>query len=129
MLVLTRSIDIMHSRILYIQICKIVIVVVLLSPDSDRRYIFDDQHAFHCNEYVALGQIRSCFGVFSGPIFLWISSNSCPLTLLLFEAEIIIVKRLIQGRRNVTRVEVESRSCDQYHRKNDAFILSATLPT
>ena len=49
------------------------------------------------------------------PMFLWISSNSCPLNLLLVrshQAEIIIVKRLIQGRNNVTRVGVELRSCD-----------------
>ena len=45
------------------------------------------------------------------------------------QAEIIIVKRLIQGRNNVTRVRVEPRSCDRGRRKNDAFTLSATLPT
>ena len=48
-------------------------------------------------------------------MFLWISSNSCPLNLLLVrshQAEIIIVKRLIQGRNNVTRVRVEPKSCD-----------------
>ena len=52
--------------------------------------------------------------------FLWISSNSCPLNFLLVlshQAEITIVKRLIQGRNNVTRVRVESRSCDQGRRK------------
>ena len=43
------------------------------------------------------------------------------------QAEIIFVKRLIQGRKNVTRVRVESRSCDQGCRDNDAFTLSATL--
>ena len=37
----------------------------------------------------------------------------------LFKA--IIVKRLVQGRSNVTRVRVEARSCDQGRRKNDAF--------
>ena len=40
---------------------------------------------------------------------------------------VIIVKRLIQGRNNVTRVWVEPRSCDRGRRKNDAFTLSATL--
>ena len=47
-------------------------------------------------------------------------SNSCPLNLLLvqsLQAEIIIVKHLIQGHNNVTRVQVESRSFDQSHRK------------
>ena len=29
----------------------------------------------------------------------------------------------------MTRVRVEPRSCDQGRRKNDAFALSATLPT
>ena len=64
-------------------------------------------------------------------MFLWISSNSCPLNLLLVrnhQAEIIIVKRLIQGRNNVTRVRVEPKPFDQGRRKNDAFTHSATLP-
>ena len=57
-------------------------------------------------------------------MFLWISSNSCPLNLLLaqsHQAEIIIVKRLIQGRNSVTRVRVEPRSFDQGRRQNDAL--------
>ena len=65
-------------------------------------------------------------------MFLWISSNSCPLNLLLVrshQTEIIIVKRLIQGRNNVNRVRVEPRSFDQGRRKNDAFTFSATLLT
>ena len=65
-------------------------------------------------------------------MFLWISSNPCPLNLLLVrshQAEIIIVKRLIQGRNNVTRVRVEPRSFDQGRRTNDASTHSATLPT
>ena len=45
------------------------------------------------------------------------------------QAEIIIVKRLIQGRNNVTRVEVELRSYNRGRRKNDAFTHSATLPS
>ena len=59
-------------------------------------------------------------------------SNSCPLNLLLvqsLQAEIIIVKRLIQGHNNVTRVQVEPISFDQSHRKNYAVTLSAPLPT
>ena len=65
-------------------------------------------------------------------LFMWISSNSCLLNLLLVQshqAEIIIVKRLIQGCNNVTRVRVEPRSIDQDRRKNDAFTHLATLPT
>ena len=79
-----------------------------------------------------IGGIRTCLGVSVDPMFLWISSNSCPLNLLLVrshQAEIIIVKRLIQRRNNVTRVRVEPRSFDQGRRKNDAFTHSDTLPT
>ena len=64
-------------------------------------------------------------------MFLWISSNSCALNLLLVrshQAEIFIVKRLIQGRNSVTRMRVEPRSFDQGRRKN-AFTLPATQPT
>ena len=63
-------------------------------------------------------------------MILWISSNSCPVNLLLVlshQAEIIIVKRLIQRCNNVTRVRVEPRPFDQGRRKNDAFTHSATL--
>ena len=76
-----------------------------------------------------IGGIRTCLGVSDDPMLLWISSNFCPLNLLLVrshQAEIIIVKRLIQGRNNVTRVRVEPRSFDQGRRKNDAFTHSAT---
>ena len=45
------------------------------------------------------------------------------------QAEIIIAKRLIQGRNNVTRVRVKPRSCDQGRCKKRPFILLATLPT
>ena len=79
-----------------------------------------------------IGGIRTCLGVSDDLMFLWISSNSCLLNLLLVgnhQAEIIIVKRLIQGRNNVTRVRVEPRLFDQGRRKNDAFTHSATLPT
>ena len=70
-----------------------------------------------------IGEIRTYLGVSDDPMFLWISSNSYPLNLLLVrshQAEIIIVKRLIQGCNNVTRVWVD--------RKNDAFTHSAMLP-
>ena len=94
--------------------------------------LLDDPHTFHYQDYFVLGGIRTCLGVSNDPKFLWISSNSCPLNLPLVrshQAEIIIVKRLIQGRNNVTRVRVEPRSCDQGRRVNDAFTHSATLPT
>ena len=94
--------------------------------------LLDDPHTFHYNDYFVIGGICTCLGVSDDPTFLWISSNSCPLNLLLVQShkvEIIIVKRLIQGRNNMTRVRVEPRSFDKGHRKNDAFIHSATLPT
>ena len=43
------------------------------------------------------------------------------------KAEIIILKRLAQGRNNVIKVRVEHRSSDQGRRKNDAFTLTASL--
>ena len=43
------------------------------------------------------------------------------------QAEIIIVKRFIPGRNNVTRMQVELRSCDQGRPKNNGFTLPATL--
>ena len=94
--------------------------------------LLDDPHTFHYQDYFVIGGIRTCLGVSDDPMFLWISSNSGPLNLLLVrshQAEIIIVKRLIQGRNSVTRVRVEPRSFDQGRRKNDAFTYSATLPT
>ena len=78
------------------------------------------------------GIYRTCLGVSDDPMFLWISSNSCQLNLLLVrshQAEIMVLKRLIQERNNVTRVRVEPRLFDQGRRKNDAFTHSATLPT
>ena len=66
-------------------------------------------------------------GVFSHPTLQWISSNSYQLNLLLassHQAEIIIVKRLIQGRNNLARVGVEVRSC--HHGINNFFALSTT---
>ena len=93
--------------------------------------LLDDPHTFHYNDYFVIGGIRTCLGVSDDPMFLWLSSNSCPLNLLLVQshqAEIIIVKRLIQGRNNVTRVRVEPRPFDQGRRKNDALTHSATLP-
>ena len=56
----------------------------------------------------------------------------CPLNLLLVRShlpKIIIVKRFIQARSNVTRVRVEPRSCDQGRRENDALAISATMLT
>ena len=65
--------------------------------------LLDDPHTFYYNDYFEIGGIRTCIGVSDDPKFPWISSNSFPLNLLLVrshQAEIIIVKRLIQGRNN-----------------------------
>ena len=45
------------------------------------------------------------------------------------QEEIIIVKRFIYGRNNMTKVRVKSRSCNQGRRKNSAFTLSSMLST
>ena len=79
-----------------------------------------------------IGGIRTCLEVSDDPMFLWISSNSCPVNLQLVrihQAKTIIVKRLIKGGNDVTRAWVGPRSFDQGRRKNDAFTHSATLPT
>ena len=109
-----------------------LLLFILRSSGSVRRYRIGDHRTFHCNDYFVTEEIRTCLGVFNDPMFLWISSNSCPRYLLLVrshQAEIIIVKHLIQERKSVTRVPVELRSFDQGRRKNDAFLLSATLST
>ena len=79
-----------------------------------------------------LEEIRTCSLVSIYPMFLWISSNSCSLNLLLVrshQAEIIAIKRFIQERMTKARVRVEPRSCNQNCRKKDVFTLSARLPT
>ena len=56
------------------------------------------------------GGIRTCLGVFNDPNLPEIFRNSLELNLLLvrsYEAEIIIIKRLIQGRNNVTWEQIE----------------------
>ena len=95
-------------------------------PTASDANLLDDPHTFHYNDYFVIGGIRTCLGVSDDPMFLWIFSNSCPLNLLLVrshQAKIIIVKCLIQGRNNVTRVRVEPRPFNQGRRKNDAFTL------
>ena len=76
-----------------------------------------------------LGGICTGLGISNDPTFLWISLNSCPVNLLLVQshqAEIIVIKRFIQGRNNTTGMGVEPRSCNQRRRKNDTFTHSAT---
>ena len=113
----------------------VVVVAHIYPPVTGQRQTltcWTIRTLFHYQDYFVIGGIRTCLGVSDDPMFLWISSNFCPLNLLLVrshQAEIIIVKRLIQGRNSVTRVRVEPRSFDQDRRKNDAFTYSATLPT
>ena len=86
---------------------------------------------FHCNDYFVVGGIRTCFEVFSDSMFLWISWNACPINLLLIrshQAEVIIVKRYIQGRNDVTRVLVDLDHATKGRQNNKVFTLSATLP-
>ena len=83
----------------------------------------DDPHTFHCGNLLVFEEIPICLGVFHDPMFLWIYSNSCQLNLLLVrshQAEIIIAKRLAQGRNSVTRVRVGPKSGDRGRRKNDS---------
>ena len=74
-------------------------------------------------------RFRTRLGVDYFPSFPVETLTSSHVNLLLVrshQGEIFNVKRLIN---NVTRVRVESRSCDHGRRKNDALTLSATPPT
>ena len=64
-----------------------------------------------------LGVIRTCLVVSSVrfDFFEFLSTDFAAVRS--HQAEIIIDKRLIQGRTNVTRVRVEPRLCDQGRRK------------
>ena len=68
----------------------------------------------------------------SSKLIFWIYSSSFSLNFLLVRSqreEIIIVKRFIQVRSNVTGMRIEPKSCHHGRRKNDTFTHSATLPT
>ena len=114
----------------------IVVVVVghVYPPVTGQRQTLSycSIRTLHCNDYFVRGRICTCLGVSKDSMFLWISSNSCPLSLLLVRshhAETIIVKRLIKGRNSVTEVQIEPRSFDQGRRKNHAFTHSTRLST
>ena len=86
----------------------------------------DDLRTIHFDNYIVLKQILTSKEFPGDPMFLWISSNSCPMNLLLVrshQAKKIIAERLIQRRNNVNRVQIKSRSYDQSHRKHNSFIL------
>ena len=88
---------------------------------------FGQSAHFSLQWLLVIGEIRSTEKFL---VIQWISSNSYPLNLLLVQshqAEMIIVKRLMQGHSNVTRVRVGPKSCDQVRCKNDAFALLAMV--
>ena len=75
------------------------------------RRLPDDPITFHSNEYFVPGGIRTCLEVSSDPMLVYFfeflstefaAGRSKP-------AEVIIVKRLIQGRNNVTRVRIQPK--------------------
>ena len=111
----------------------VVVVAHIYPPVTGQRQTLTywTIRSFHYNDYFVIGGIgTSLGGVFNDPKFLWISSNFCPMNLLLVRShKIMIVKRLIPRRNNVTRVRIEPRLFDQGRYKNDAFTHSATLPT
>ena len=103
----------------------LLIIFTLLSTISVRGKLLDNLHTFHCNDR-AWRNPHLLIGVFSDPMFLWISSNSRPLNLLLVQshqAEINIVERLFHGRSNVTRARAEPKLCEQDRYKNDVFTI------
>ena len=136
MIPVSLSVIISQIQLFLIFIHSIFVVVVHIYPVTGQRQtltylLLDDPHTFHCNDYYVIGGICTCLGVFDNPMFLRISSNFCPLNLLLVrsrQAEVVIVKRLIQGRNNVTRVWVEPRPFYQGCHRNDAVTYSALLP-
>ena len=62
-------------------------------------------------------------------MYQWISSNSRQLNLLLVQRHLAenSNSKASQGRKNVTRVRVEPRPCNQGFCKNDTFTLLATF--
>ena len=74
-------------------------IFIFLSLDSVKRYKYWTIRALFIAMTISCFEgIRTCLEVFSDSIFLWISSNCCPLNLLLVQchqAEIIIVNHLI----------------------------------
>ena len=110
-----------------------IVVVVHISPPAIGKRLTDDPHNFYYSNCFVIGEIGTCLEVFRNLMFLWIFPNFCLLNLLLvrsYQADITIVKRLVQGRINMTRYRRgKPRLCDQGRRNNNAFTYSATLPT
>ena len=61
----------------------VVVVVTHIYPavtvQLQDANLLDDPHTFRCLDYFMLEGIRTCLGVSDDPMFLWISSNFCPL--------------------------------------------------
>ena len=108
-----------------------LLFVAVLSYPFCRRTAPDAIYQTICTLFV-LERSCTCLRISSDPMFLWILLNSCPLNLVLVpshQAEMVIVKRFIEGQNKQTRVRVEPKSCDQGRLKNDFFALLATLQT
>ena len=93
--------------------------------------LLDNLHTFHCENYFFLEKSASALEF---PVIHW----SCGFYRIFFtnlllvrshQADIIMIERLIQGSNNVTWVWMESRSCNQGRRKNDACAFAAALLT
>ena len=110
-----------------------IVVVGHTSPPVIEKRPTDDRHNFYYSNCFVIGEVGTCLEVFCDLMFLWIFPNFCLLNLLLvrsYQAGITIVKRLVQGRNNMTRyLRGKPRLCDQGHRNNNAFTYSAVLPT
>ena len=89
-----------ETTVAAILLLLLLCIFILLSPNSVRRQLVGRSAHFSLQDYFVIRGIRTCLGVSDDPMFLWISSNSCPLNLLLVrshQAEIIILKHLFQG--------------------------------
>ena len=129
------------GRPLCLQLCRcrtdhedVIVVVHMFPPVTGQpwRQTIELYARFSLQWLLRARRKLHLFEISSDPMFLWITSNSCPMNLLLVrnhEAEIIIVKHFVLRCSNVTRVRIKPRSCDQGCRKNDAFTLSASLST
>ena len=68
------------------EVVKGVAVVAHIYPPvtgEHQTLIIGRSAHFHCNDHFVVGGIRTCLEVSDDPMFLWISSNSCPLNFLL----------------------------------------------
>ena len=114
--------------------CVVIFVAHIYPPVTRQRRTLNIGRSAHFSLQRLLSAWKNPYLLRSFQLsnVLWNSSLSCPLNLVLVrshQAEINIVKCLILGRNYVTRMRVESKSCDEDRCKNDAFTHLATLPT